>query len=187
MLTAATAATMADVDDGGRNDIYDDGWSTRPPTPTTAACPSYTSVAPLGLLLPPPCRGCLLAIIRPFSTRLDTSKVYGWGGRDWQRQRILGSIKSRWRWWWLTLTTANVDDGDIRDDDQCRRRRWLSTPSSSVATIFCRGHHYDGPYGSRANIHSEKEGAMALSGNDNWPLVAGGLLLDRPSGLQLWT
>jgi hypothetical protein len=52
---------------------------------------------------------------------------------------------------------------------------------------YHRGHHYDGPYGSRANIHSGKEGAMALSGNDNWPLVAGGLSLDRPSGLQLWT
>jgi len=34
MLTAAMAANMADVDDGGCNDSHDDGWSARPPTPT---------------------------------------------------------------------------------------------------------------------------------------------------------
>ena len=54
MLTAATAATMADVDGGGRHDSHDDGWSARPPTPMMTACPSSTSVTPLGLLLPPP-------------------------------------------------------------------------------------------------------------------------------------
>ena len=54
MLTAATATTMADVDGGGRNGSHDYGWSARPPMPTMTECPSSTSVAPLGLLLPPP-------------------------------------------------------------------------------------------------------------------------------------
>jgi hypothetical protein len=54
MLMATTAATMAGVDGGGRNDSHDDGWSAQPPTPKMTACPSLTSVAPLDLLLPPP-------------------------------------------------------------------------------------------------------------------------------------
>ena len=45
---------MANVNGGGRNDSHDDGWSARPHTPTMTACPSSTSVTPLGLLLPPP-------------------------------------------------------------------------------------------------------------------------------------
>jgi hypothetical protein len=141
-LSMATSMAMANVD-GGNGCNYGRGWRRRPQRhpwwwmerPSANAdddsvsliveCPCFP---PLSWL--PACNHQALV------TWLDTSKACGWGGRDWHRQRILGSIKSRQWWWWLMSTTANVDNGDICDDDQCRQQRWISTHSSSVATII---------------------------------------------------
>jgi hypothetical protein len=75
----------------------------------------------------------------------------------------------------------------MMNDDRRQRQRWLSTPSSSVATIIIRDIIMMVPMAVEQTSTRGKKEPWNYQGNDNWPLVGSGLSLDRPSGCQLST